>query len=366
MTADLAEIIGQFQFQGLFLGSEPVVKGHINDTHTLVFQRKEGSIHRYILQRINQFVFKKPEQVMENIERVTAHLRSKILAAGGDPERETLNLIPALSGGTYYRDKQGEVWRAYHYIEGASTYETATSQELIYRTAWAFGNFQKLLSDFPATLLHETILDFHNTPKRYLAFLDACERDPLRRAGSARAEIDFLKERQADASILIDQWKRGEIPLRVTHNDTKLNNVMIDDVTGKVTCILDLDTVMPGLVLYDFGDAVRTAAALISEDDPSWVAAGISLENFASLTSGYLDAAREFLTRAEIDALAFSARLITLEQALRFLTDYLNGDVYYKTHRPGHNLDRARTQIIMLRDMEDKFNQMETIVSRYK
>lgn len=366
MAANLLSIVQQFQLPGQFLSIAPIEKGHINDTYILVFQQGQEKTRRYIMQRINQFVFKKPEQVMGNIELITAHLRKKILAAGGDPERETLNPVSTLDGSTYYRDEEGEVWRIYLYIEGASAYEVATSQELIYRTAWAFGNFQQLLSDFPAVLLHETIPDFHNTPWRYEMFLDACERNPHGRADEARAEIEFLKQRKADTSLLIDQWKQGLIPLRVTHNDTKLNNVMIDDVTGEAICILDLDTVMPGLALYDFGDAVRTAAALISEDDPAWQRAGISLENFTSLVSGYLDAARGFLTDAEISALAFSGRLITLEQALRFLTDYLNGDVYYKVHRSGHNLDRARTQIRMVQDMEEKFDQMETIVSQHR
>jgi len=223
-----------------------------------------------------------------------------------------------------------------------------------------------MLADFPAYLLHETIPNFHNTPKRYGTFLDACQRDSVGRAPGIQEEMNFLKNREQDTAVLIRKHAEGAIPLRVTHNDTKLNNVMFDEKTGRVICILDLDTVMPGLALYDFGDAVRTAAANISEDDPDWAKAGISMDNFESLAKGYLDAARDFLTKEEVGLLAFSARLITLEQALRFLTDYLNGDIYYKVHRPAHNLDRARTQMKMVQDMENRFPEMETIISKYR
>ncbi|MBE0700006.1 MAG: aminoglycoside phosphotransferase family protein [Anaerolineaceae bacterium] len=357
---------GQFAIPGTLVDSVPYGTGHINDTLALRFRQEDGMERRYILQRINQFVFRKPVEVMENIERVTAHLREKILAGGGDPDRETLTLVPACSGLNYTCDAKGDFWRVYLFIEGTRTYETAQSQEQIYKTAWAFGDFQRLLADFPAGLLHETIPNFHYTPKRFIAFQDAIARDPAGRAAGVAEEIRFLEQREGDTRILTGMLEKGILPLRVTHNDTKINNLLVDERTGKGLCIVDLDTTMPGLAHYDFGDMVRTAAALVVEDDPDWRRAGISLENFDSLAHGYLDAAREILTPAEIDLLAFSGRLITLEQALRFLTDYLNGDVYYKIHRAEHNLDRARTQIRMVEDMEEKFAHMEAIIAKYR
>lgn len=365
---DLSEVVGRFRFSGSLGQVEPFGHGHINDTHVVSFKQAEGITHRYILQRINRLVFKDPAALMENIERVTRHLSAKIQGAGGDPLRETLNLVQTVDGGYYTRDSTGEFWRAFLLIEGARTYETVETQQQTYQAAWAFGNFQRQLADFPAIQLHETIPNFHNTPLRFQNFMKAVQQDSHNRAAAIRDEIRFLEQREAETRILVDLIGKGILPLRVTHNDTKFNNVMIDDQTGKAICILDLDTVMPGLALYDFGDAVRSAAALVEEDAPDSFRAGISLETFDSLAHGYLDAARSFLTVAEVDLLAFSARLITLEQAIRFLGDYLNGDSYYKIHRLGHNLDRARTQIGMLRDMEAgrKYEKMNLIISKYR
>jgi Ser/Thr protein kinase RdoA (MazF antagonist) len=363
---DIQPVIRQFNFQGSFEEAVPYGTGHINDTLALRFRLADGSVQRYILQRINQYVFHHPEEVMQNITRVTGHLRAKILAAGGDPARETLTIVPTLDGAAGCRSADGEYWRAYRLIEGARTYETAETLEQVYQTAWAFGNFLRLLADFPADQLFDTIPNFHNTPRRFADFKSALARDASGRAAAVQAEILFLEQREADTAVLTGMLAAGRLPLRVTHNDTKINNLLIDEATGRGVCILDLDTIMPGLSLYDFGDAVRTAAALAAEDEPDSSKAGISLEVYDALAHGYLDAARANLTASEIDLLAFSARLITLEQALRFLTDYLNGDVYYKIHRPGHNLDRARTQIKMLQAMEERFAQMEAIVASYR
>jgi Ser/Thr protein kinase RdoA (MazF antagonist) len=360
---ELLDIIPHFCFSGNYCAAEVCGNGHINETHTVSFRQPDDSVQRYILQRVNRFVFHQPEEVIENVERVTRHLGAKIRAAGGDPARETLTLVPAQDGRCFYRDEQGETWRAYLFIEGARTYETAESAEQVYHAAWAYGNFQRQLADFPANQLHETIPNFHHTPLRFAAFVDVVRRDPFNRAAEVREDIRFIAEREADTRVLVEGIAQGVLPLRVTHNDTKFNNVLIDERTGRALCVIDLDTVMPGLALYDFGDAVRTACALISEDTPDWSRAGMSLDTFTALAHGYLDAARDFLTEAEMDALAFSARLITLEQAIRFLTDHLNGDKYYRIHRPGHNLDRARTQITMLKDMEAHFAQMRAIIS---
>jgi Ser/Thr protein kinase RdoA (MazF antagonist) len=388
MTPDLTAIARHFQFEGSFLEASPYGFGHINDTYAAWFRPDDpsvgqafepvrfhsswhppghaGSRHRYILQRINHHVFKNPEELMHNIAQVTRHLRAKILAAGGDPERETLSLIPTLEGGTFYRTADGHYWRAYIFIEGAQTYEIVASLDHIYNAAKAFGNFQRLLADFPADQLHETIPDFHHTRKRFDAFVQSVERDALNRAGEVRPEIEFVARRVGDTSILLDLLAQGKLPERVTHNDCKFNNVMIDDQTGEGICVIDLDTVMPGLSLYDFGDTVRSGANTAAEDEPDLSRVHLDLEIFDRLAHGYLDSARDFLTPLEIDHLAFSARLMTLECGLRFLADHLDGDVYFKVHRPNHNLDRCRTQFKLVQEMEQQFDRMLSIVEKYR
>ncbi|RPI70192.1 MAG: mucin desulfatase, partial [Desulfobacteraceae bacterium] len=303
---------------------------------------------------------------MQNIERVTTHLRQKIIAAGGNPDRETLNLIPTVEGKTFYKTPDGNYWRAYIFIEDALTYQVVENLQHIYNAAAAFGKFQKLLGDFPAGQLYETIPNFHHTGKRFTAFVEAVENDVKNRAGAVKAEIEFAQQRAAEAPVLVDLLAQGKLPERVTHNDTKFNNVMIDDKTGAGICVIDLDTVMPGLSLYDFGDSVRTGAATAAEDEQDLSKAGIGLEIFDHLTHGFLDAVRDVLTPTEIDYLPFAAKLITFENGIRFLTDHLAGDVYFKIHRENHNLDRSRTQFKMVKDMEEKFDQMTKIVEKYR
>lgn len=366
MDQQLLEISQHFIFPGNVVEIRPITTGHINDTYLIKTEQSRSTRQQFILQRINQNVFRDPEGLMQNILLVTRHLRNKIAIQGGNPERETLNLISTPENKPYYIDPSGEYWRAYQFITGAAAYERINNPQHVYETAWAIGNFQCQLSDLPADQLKETIPNFHFTPKRYSAFLEAVQRDPAKRAKEVLAEITFLKERESDTCVLTDLIEQSQLPLRVTHNDAKLNNVMIDDQTGKAVCLLDLDTVMPGLSLYDFGDAVRSTAATAAEDCPDPSQAGISLEIFELLARGYLDAARDFITPQEAEYLAFSARLITLEQALRFLADYLNGDVYYKVDHPKHNLDRSRTQIRMVQLMEEKFEKMEEIVAKYR
>lgn len=366
MRPDFAEIVKHFRFEGDCLEVNLWKFGHINHTYVARFRKGGGAVHRYILQRINHNVFKHPEELMQNIERVTTHLRKKIIAAGGNPERETLNLIPTVDGKTFYRTHEGDYWRAYIFIKGAQTYQMVESLDHVYSAARAFGKFQQSLSDFPAEQLYETIPDFHHTRKRYEAFVEAVERDVRNRAQFVKAEIEFVETRAEDTSVLVDLLEQGELPERVTHNDTKFNNVMIDDETGEGVCVIDLDTVMPGLSLYDFGDSVRSGANPAAEDERDLSKVCIDLELFDRFAHGYLDAARDFLTLTEVDYLAFSARLITFEQGMRFLTDHLNGDVYYRIHRENHNLDRCRTQFKMVRDMEEKFDQMVRIVEKYR
>jgi hypothetical protein len=364
MAHNPEEIIPFFQLEGKLLGIAPCGSGHINDTYASSF-RVGGQVVRYIHQWINPHVFKNPPQVMENIERVTGYLRQRVLANGGDACREVLTLVPASDGRSFYQTPQGDFWRTYHFIDGARTYDTAENIQHVYSASKAFGNFQKLLVDLPGGRLHETIPDFHHTRKRFDAFVRILESDPAGRARHVKPEIDFILHREGETMVVIDLLRSGQIPERVTHNDTKLNNVMIDDRTGEGICVIDLDTVMPGSVLYDFGDSVRIGASTAAEDEPDLSRVGFDISRFEWLARGYLDAGRTFLNPAEISHLVFSARLITLEQAIRFLGDYLDGDVYYKIHHPQHNLDRARTQIKMMAEMERQEEAMRAIVSRY-
>ena len=366
MKPDFVETIKHFRFEGDFIEVNLCKLGHINDTYIARFQKAGGAVHRYILQRINHNVFKSPEELMQNIEKVTTHLRRKIIAAGGNPERETLNLIPTVGEETFYRTPDGNYWRAYFFIEGAQTYEVVENLDHVYNASKAFGKFQRLLSDLPAGQLYETIPNFHHTRKRFEAFVEAVERDVKNRAHFVRAEIEFVEKRAEDTSVLVDLLERGELPERVTHNDTKFNNVMIDDETGEGVCVVDLDTVMPGLSLYDFGDSVRSGANPAAEDERDLSKVCIDLEIFDRFAHGYLDAARDFLTPTEVDYMPFSAKLMTFECGMRFLADHLNGDVYFRIHRESHNLDRCRTQFKMVRDMEEKSDQMVRIVGKYR
>lgn len=357
-------VIQNFQLKGNCTDILPYGEGHINLTYLLVYQEPEGSERRYILQRINHAVFKTPEHVMQNMAQVTGHIRQVLIAAGEDPTRKTISLVPTLGGKSYYISPAGEYWRVSHFIEGARTYQRALNHQHYYSAGKTFGEFISLLRDFPASQLHETIPDFHNTPMRFRDFLAAVRLDPVNRANDLKPEIDFLLSRETETGVLVGMWGRGEIPERVTHNDTKIDNVMIDDVNGEGVCVIDLDTVMPGLVPFDFGDMVRSGANTAAEDELDLARVGFDLDVFEWLAHGFMDATRDMLTAAEMEHLAFGAKLITYEQALRFLTDYLNGDVYYRTSRPGQNLDRARTQIKMVRQMEEKYGQMQAAISK--
>jgi hypothetical protein len=350
---------------GRFLDAVPYGSGHINDTYASRFQVRD-TIVRYIHQRVNHNVFRHPEKLMENVERVTTYAREQILAAGGNPDRETLALLPTTKGKSFHLSPEGNYWRTYIFIEGAKTYDQVEDPEIVYNAAKAFGRFQRLLSTLPGERLHETIPNFHHTRSRFDAFAAALDKDAVNRAASAKAEIDFVLQREADTSVIVDMLAQGKLPERVTHNDTKINNVMIDDETGEGVCVIDLDTMMPGSALYDFGDSVRTAAALAAEDELDLSKVGVGLEMFDRLARGYLDTARDFLTPTESDYMAFSAKLMTHECGVRFLTDYLQGDVYFKIRREAHNLDRCRTQFAMAADMERKMEQMNAIVDKYR
>jgi Ser/Thr protein kinase RdoA (MazF antagonist) len=362
MSSNARACAGHFCFEGELLDVRPHGSGHINETFVVETQAPDGLLHRYVLQRLNRDVFERPEEVMENIERVTLHLRDRILRSGGDPWRETVNLVRTKDGASFHRTSEGEYWRAALWVEGAHTHETAESPDQLYSAARAFGRFQKMLSDFPIQRLHTTILGFHDTPRRFDAFIDAVEQDVESRARHARAEIEFIERRGGDVASLVTQRERGELPERVVHNDAKLNNVMIDDETGEAVCVIDLDTVMPGLAVLDFGDTVRSGASHAAEDERDLSKVGLDLQAFDAIARGYLEATRGFLTDAELDVLPDAARLITLEQGMRFLTDYLCGDVYYRVHQPAHNLDRCRTQLELVRDMEAKRDELRSVI----
>jgi hypothetical protein len=367
MQPDLAAIAGHFKFEGRFVDVYPhPCGGHINDTYMVCFQTSGDTVRRYILQRINHHVFTYPERVMENIEAVTTYLREKIAAYGGDPAREVLNLVAVTEGGNLHRAVDGSYWRAYHNIEGARTYNVVENLDQVYSAARAFGNFMRLLSDFPAERLHETIPGFHHTPKRFETFKEAVEQDVVGRAEAAATEIDFVMQRAEMVSTMIDLLERGELPARITHNDTKFNNVMIDDVTGEGVCVIDLDTVMPGLSLYDFGDAIRSGANPAAEDEQDLSKVIFDLAVFDRYAHGYLDATRESLTSTEVDHLPFSAIVMTLECGMRFLTDHLQGDTYFKIHQENHNLDRCRTQFKLVKDMEEEYDRMVKAVGTYR
>jgi hypothetical protein len=354
----IGAVARQFQIDGEFLDATSYGSGHINDTYCAVFQQTAGPM-RYILQRINQKIFKNPTALMENIQRVTSHLAAQV-AGEPDASRLVLTLIPAWDGNAWYVDAEGSYWRAYRFIEKARTYDAVESTGQAFQAARAFGRFQKLLVGLPAPRLQDTIVDFHHTPKRFMALERAIAADVAGRAILAAPEIEFALARKSIASILLD----ANLPERVTHNDTKFNNVMLDDATGEGICVIDLDTVMPGLVLYDFGDMVRTTTSPTKEDEQDLSQVTMQFPMFEALVRGYLSSAGDFLTPAERRYLVFSSKLITFEQGVRFLADYLNGDTYYKVARDGHNLDRCRTQFKLIESIEQQEERMDRLVEQ--
>ena len=353
---DLHAIAEHFTIRGTFTASAPYGSGHINDTYCAVFDQG-GTRVRYIFQRINHHIFKQPVALMENIQRVTAHLAQKS-TGGNDQSRRVLTLIPARDGRPYYCDQQENHWRVYLFIEQAKTFDAVESTAQAFQAAKAFGRFQKLLADLPAPRLHDTIPDFHHTPRRFVALEKAIAGDVAKRVALAGPEIEFALRHKAICSALLD----AKLPERVTHNDTKLNNVMLDDATGEGICVIDLDTVMPGLALYDFGDMVRTTTSPAKEDERDLSKVTMQFPMFEALARGYLSSATEFLTSAEKKFLPFSGKLITFEIGLRFLTDYLAGDTYFKVHREGHNLDRCRTQFKLVESIEQQEDKMNKLV----
>ena len=357
-----SEALSAFQMDGIAMSSVRYGSGHINDTYLVETRKSDGTDGHVLLQRMNSNIFKEPEQLMENILGVTSFLREGIIENGGNPERETLNVIPTNDGKPYFVDSKGGYWRCYVFIEDAKGYDQVENAEDFYQSAVSFGNFQRLLADYPAETLHETIKGFHDTKARFAVFKKAVEDDVCGRASSVREEIEFYLNREEVANVFGDLLKKGEIPLRVTHNDTKLNNILIDDETHKGICVIDLDTVMPGLAMNDFGDSIRFGASTAAEDEKDLSKVWCDMELFATYTKGFIEGCGGRLTDKEIELLPMGAKVMTFECGMRFLTDYLQGDVYFKTHREGHNLDRTRTHIKLIQDMEEKWDIMNEIV----
>lgn len=348
-----------FQFDGLITEIAPTGNGHINDTYLV----STTGPKRYILQRINHNIFKYPVEVMANIEGVLNHLKNKLAPlADVDLEREILTIVPTLSGNSLYKDQQGNYWRSFLFIEHTISYDQVPNLEVFTDCGQKFGAFQALLSDYDASTLFETIPNFHNTPVRFENFLNALEKDALGRASSVQEEIDFVLTRKNDAYQLVDQLAKGELPLRVTHNDTKINNILVDQSTQKALCVIDLDTIMPGLSAYDFGDCIRTGASSGAEDEVDLSKIYVVNELFESFAKGYIAGVGTSFNESEILSLLTGSKIMTFECGMRFLTDYLEGDHYFKIHRPSHNLDRARTQFKLVSDMESKWDELTALL----
>lgn len=354
----LRELAAGFRIHGDVLGVEPYGSGHINDTFCVRVEQA-GAPLRYVLQRLNTDIFRDPTAVMLNIARVTEHLAAQLRREGvRDASRRALTLVPARDGALWRNEPDG-AWRCYLFIERARTWDAIESPAQAAAAARAFAEFQRRLADLPPPPLADTIPGFHDTPRRFCALQAAIQADPHRRAAKAMPEIEFARARAQIVDRLERARAEGRLPLRVTHNDTKLNNVMLDDATGEGVCVIDLDTVMPGLVHYDFGDMCRTATRPTPEDETDLARVRMRRDMYEALVSGYLEGGAGFLTEAEVDLLAFSARLITFEIGIRFLTDFLEGDAYFKTRRPGHNLDRCRVQFAMVRSFEENEDWMQ-------
>lgn len=341
---DMRKVLDQFAVD---TSAMPYGNGHINDTFCLDSPRR-------ILQRINTSIFKNPEELMENVEKVTDFLREKIVANGGDPLRETLTVIKTVDGKNCYKYDEENAFRMYLFVENTKSIENSKTPEDLYEAGVGFGRFQRMLADYPAETLHETIKDFHHTPKRIEALREAIREDKAGRAASVKEEIDFALEQAEWADVVIKGIEDGRIPLRVTHNDTKINNILFDQESGKAVCVIDLDTVMPGSMLYDFGDALRMGGSTAAEDETDLDQVWFEVEAFEAFAKGYLSEVKESLTETEIELLPLSVKLMTYECGIRFLTDYLNGDTYFKIHREHHNLDRARNQFKLVADITEK------------
>jgi len=359
---DLKHIFSQFHVPGDFQQALPYGNGHINDTF-VVYCRQAGLKVRYILQRINRGVFRQPLLLMDNVHRICSELHRGLLEAGDkDASRRALTCVLTHEKQPYYCNTDGQVWRLYLFIEGASGIDVIENEDQAFQAAHAFGEFQKLLIHLPGERLHETIPGFHDTPERFRNFCKVVDSDPFNRCETAKKEIDFYLSFKNRVSRLKDLKEKGVLPERVTHNDTKLNNVLIDEITHKAVCVTDLDTAMPGLAAYDFGDLVRTSTSTAAEDEKDLSKVVFQPGMFRALVRGFFSSAADFLTSAEKESLYFGGILMTYETGIRFLTDYLEGNVYYKTAYEEHNLIRTRTQISLIHQMEQQEDSLESFI----
>jgi Ser/Thr protein kinase RdoA (MazF antagonist) len=360
----LQDISRQFQIYGEILHAETCKIGHINETYSATYNQG-GTRVRYIHQKINTTVFKNHVALMRNVMRVTAHIRRKLEAQNAaDITRRSLIVVPTRDGQSFYRNGDGECWRTFVFVEGTQTFEAVQTPQQARQAGKAFGEFQKFLVDLPDERLTETIPDFHNTRKRFTALQNAIAADHFNRAQNARPEIEFALKHEPLVDVILHAMAKGKIPERITHNDTKFNNVMLDTKTGEAMCVVDLDTVMPGCALYDFGDMVRSTTSPTLEDERDLSKVKMQMPMFKKLAEGYWSTAGEFLNAVEKSHIAFSGKLITFELGLRFLTDYLSGDAYFRIHRPGHNLDRCRTQFKLVESIERQEAVMQKFVDK--
>ena len=362
----LNEVLEAFDFGNPVVGAMRFGCGHINDTFCVHTQPVDDCCRCFILQRMSSAAFKHPDQLMSNIIGVTEYLGKKIIAAGGDRSREAMEVIRPRSGADFYTDSEGGAWRAYPFVKDIYCYQTAETPELFAASGRAFGRFQKMLDGYPAETLFETIPHFHDTEDRLAKLKAAIEADAFGRVKDCGPEIEFVMARQADCSVALQALRDGILPLRVTHNDTKLNNVLIDIHTGEGMCVIDLDTVMPGLSINDFGDSIRFGANHCAEDEKDLSKMYIDLDLFDAYAKAFLEGAEGTLTAAEVEYMPWGAKLMTLECGIRFLTDYLSGDTYFRIHREGQNLDRCRTQFKLVADMEAHWDEMNAIVAKYR
>ncbi len=354
-----------FSLDGTFTGYEKINNGHVNSTYTLIFE-ENGNVAKYVLQKINTEAFKNPQGLMDNIVAVTRHIRKKNEEMSIPwADRGTLTFLPCKDGKYFFIDEQNNCWRVYKYIDDVYTCNSIDDEQVFSNAGVAFGEFQKLLSDFDGSTLFETIEKFHNTASRFENLKNAIEENRSGRLDTVRDEIEFALSHEDETHILVDLIDEGKLPLRVTHNDTKLNNILFDNVSNKGICIIDLDTVMPGLSLYDFGDSIRFGANTAAEDEKDLSKVSLSLSLYEAYVKGYLGSAKDALTDLEKELLPMGAKMMTYECGIRFLTDYLNGDIYFHVNYPEHNLDRCRTQFELVKDMERKWTEMQEITKKY-
>ena len=357
----IENIVAAFEVEGNVVEYVPFGNGHINDTRLVTMDNGV----QYVLQRINKNVFKRPDLLMENYVGVTKFIRKKIEEMGGDPLREVLNAIPTKEGKPYHLDEEGQYWRLLVYVTDSIGYDKVERPEQFYDSAVSFGDFQYMLRDYPAETLHETIVNFHNTPDRYRQLMEAIENNAAGRLSEVSAEVEFAKARKEFAATLENAHKEGRLPLRVTHNDTKLNNILFDTNNGQALCVIDLDTIMPGYSVNDFGDSIRFGATTALEDETDLSKVNFDISLYELYVKGFVEGAKGGLTEGELEMLPIGAIMMTFECGMRFLADYLNGDTYFRIHRPSHNLDRCRNQFKLVADMESQLDQMRAIVKKY-